>query len=254
MSTAFRLDGKTALVTGASSGLGRRFALTLARAGAKVAVTARRADRLEALAEEIAAFDGRAIPIAMDVTEVDSIRAGVEAAETELGPVTILVNNSGISDEKPALEITEEDYDRVMDTNAKGAFFVAQEAARRMIRHGEGGRIVNIASIMGLKVVGRLPIYCMSKAAMIHMTRMMALEFGRHGINVNAICPGYIETEMNAAYWQTEQGRRFMQTFPRKRVGDPADLDGSLMLLVADESHFINGAILSVDDGFVATT
>ncbi len=251
---AFRLDGKNALVTGASSGLGRQFALTLARAGAKVAIAARRADRLQELAEEIAAFDGRAIPVSMDVTDIKSIHDGVEAAETELGPVTILINNSGVSVPKPALEVTEEDYDFMVDTNTKGAFFVAQEAARRMIRHGEGGRIVNIASVMGMKVVGQLSVYCLSKAAMIHMTRAMALEWGRHNINVNAICPGYVETEMNADYWHTEAGQRFMKTFPRKRVGDPADLDGALMLLVADESHFINGAILPVDDGYLATS
>ena len=250
MSTTFRLDGKCALVTGASSGLGRQFALTLARAGAKVAIAARRTDRLQGLAEQIAGFDGRAMPIGMDVTNLASIRDGVAAAETELGPVTILVNNAGVSRPNSALEITEPDYDLVLDTNTKGAFFVAQECARRMIRHGAGGRIVNIASALAMRAVGQLAIYCMSKAAMVQMTQAMALEWGRYQINVNALCPGYIETEMNADYWRTEQGQAFMARFPRRRVGQPEDLDGALMLLVADESHFINGAVIAVDDGF----
>lgn len=250
MATHFRLDGKCALVTGASSGLGRQFALTLARAGAKVAIAARRTDRLQRLAEEISGFDGRAIPIQMDVTDTASIQAGVEAIETELGPVTILINNAGLSRSKPALEFTEQDYDLLFDTNTKGAYFVAQECARRMIRHGEGGRIVNVASAVAMRVVGQLSVYSMTKAAMVQMTRAMALEWGRYQINVNALCPGYIETEMNAEYWRTEQGQAFAARFPRRRVGQPEDLDGSLMLLVADESHFINGSVITVDDGF----
>ncbi len=250
MSTPFRLDGKTALVTGASSGLGRHFALTLARAGANVDIAARGTDRLQLLAEEIAGFDGRAIPIEIDVTDTASIQAGVEAVETELGPVTILINNAGLSLSRPALEFTEQDYDLLFDTNTKGAFFVAQECARRMIRHGAGGRIVNVASALAMRVVGQLSVYSMTKAAMVRMTHAMALEWGRHQINVNALCPGYIETEMNAEYWLTEEGRAFAARFPRRRVGRPEVLDGSLMLLVADESHYINGSVATVDDGF----
>lgn len=249
VSIPFRLDGKIALVTGASSGLGRQFALTLARAGAKVAIAARRTDRLQELASEIAAFDGRAMPIGMDVTDTAAIAAGVEAAETELGPISILVNNSGVSVQKPAADITEADYDFIVDTNMKGAFFVAQAVAKCMIKHGQGGRIVNIASVAALRVIGQLAVYCMSKAAVAQMTRAMAMEWGRYDINVNAICPGYIETEMNADYWKTDAGQRFMQRFPRRRIGTPADLDGALMLLVADESRLINGALLPVDDG-----
>ena len=250
MATPFRLDGKSALVTGASSGLGRQFALTLARAGAKVAIAARRTDRLQQLAREIADFDGRAIPIEMDVTDTASIQAGVEAAETELGPVAILINNAGLSRSRPALEFTEPDYDLLFDTNTKGAFFVAQECARRMIRQGAGGRIVNVASVTAMRVVGQLSVYAMTKAAMVTMTQAMALEWGRYRINVNALCPGYIETEMNAGYWRTEEGQAFAARFPRRRVGRPEDLDGALMLLVADESHYINGSVVTVDDGF----
>ncbi len=248
-----QLDGKTALVTGASSGLGRQFALTLARAGAKVALCARRTDRLEALAEEIAAFDGRAIPLKMDVTDLASIAAAFEAAETELGALDILVNNSGVSVMKGVLDVSEDDYDFIMDTNAKGAFFVAQEAARRMVRHGNGGRIINIASVAGLRVIGKLSVYCMSKAAAVQMTKAMALELGRHNINVNAICPGYIETEINADYWATEGGRKLISMLPRRRVGKPEDLDGLLLLLAGEQSDFINGAIIAADDGLNVT-
>ncbi len=248
-----QLDGKTALVTGASSGLGRQFALTLARAGAKVALCARRTDRLEALAEEIAAFDGRAIPLQMDVTDQASIAAAFEAAETELGALDILVNNSGVSVMKAVLDVTEDDYDFIMDTNAKGAFFVAQEAARRMVRHGNGGRIVNIASVAGLRVIGKLSVYCMSKAAVVQMTKAMALELGRYNINVNAICPGYIETEINADYWATEGGKKLIAMLPRRRVGKPEDLDGLLLLLAGGQSDFINGAVIAADDGLNVT-
>ncbi|SLN55054.1 SDR family oxidoreductase [Oceanibacterium hippocampi] len=249
MTNPFRLDGKTALVTGASSGLGWRFAQVLARAGAHVGITARRTDRLEELATEIRAFDGRAMPFRMDVTDNASIEAAVEAVETELGPIDILINNSGVSREGLAVDLSEDDYDFVMNTNVKGAFFVAQAVAKRMIPRGRGGRIVNIASIAGLRTLPTLSVYCMSKAAVIHMTRSLAHEWTRYGINVNAICPGYVETEMNRDYWETEGGRKLISKLPRRRLGNVDDLDGALMLMVAEESRFINGAILPVDDG-----
>lgn len=245
----FRLDGKVAFVTGASSGLGARFAEVLARAGARVALAARRTDRLEVLAKKIASFDGRAFPVKCDVSDLKSIKAAFEAAETELGPISILVNNSGVSAQKKILDTTEAEYDFVFDTNTKGAFFVAQEAARRMIQHGLQGRIVNIASVAGLRVLSQLSVYCMSKAAVVHMTKAMALEWGRHQINVNAICPGYIETEINSAYFGTEGGKKLISMLPRQRVGEPKDLDGALLMLTAgEESRFINGAILAIDD------
>ncbi len=244
-----RLDGKTALVTGASSGLGHRFAVVLARAGARVALAARRTDRLGALAEEIAAFDGRAMPIRLDVTDVESVKHAVETAETELGPIDILVNNSGVSTQRKIVDVTPADYDQVMQTNAKGAFFVAQEVGRRMIERGTPGRIINIASVAGLRVLSQLSVYCMSKAAVVQMTRAMALEWARYGINVNAICPGYIETEINRDYFATEAGKKLVAMLPRRRVGQPEDLDGLLLLLASDASRFINGAIITADDG-----
>jgi len=244
-----RLDGKTALVTGASSGLGWRFATTLAAAGARVALAARRTERLEALKAEIERTGGRAHALALDVTDVASVRAGVAAAEAALGPLDILVNNSGVSVTKRAGEIEEADYDYVMDTNARGAFFVAQAAGRAMIAAKRPGRIVNIASAAGLRVLGQLSVYCMSKAAVIHMTRALALEWGRYGINVNALCPGYIETEINRDYWQTDAGRKLVGMLPRRRVGKPEDLDGLLLLLASDQSGFVNGAAIAADDG-----
>ncbi len=246
---AYHLEGEVALVTGASSGLGRRFALTLARAGARVAIAARRIRRLEVLAAEIEGFDGRALPIELDVTDPENVRQAVTAAETELGPVTILINNSGISIEKRVADFDEADYDRIMDTNAKGAFFVAQEVGRHMIAHGRAGRIVNIASVAAFDAMPGLAIYAMSKAAVAQMTRAMAREWLRYDINVNAICPGYIATEMNTEYFESEPGQKLIARLPRRRIGSPEDLDGLILLLASEASRFMTGSIITIDDG-----
>jgi NAD(P)-dependent dehydrogenase (short-subunit alcohol dehydrogenase family) len=251
------LSGRVALVTGASSGLGAQFAKVLSAAGAGVVLAARRIERLKTLRAELEAADGDAHVVGMDVTDVASIRAAVAHAETEMGPIDILVNNSGVGSTQKLTDVKPEDYDDVMNTNARGAFFVAQEVAKRMIARSKGeapgtytgGRIVNIASMAGLRVMPQIGVYCISKAAVVHMTRSMALEWGRFGINVNAICPGYIDTEINHHVWQTEAGQKMVQAMPRKRVGKPADLDAVLMMLCANESHFINGAVISADDG-----
>ena len=260
MSYTIDLSGRVAFVTGASSGLGAQFARTLSRAGAAVTLAARRVERLKTLRAEIEADGGDAHVVALDVTDHDSIKAAVAHAETEMGAIDILVNNSGVSVTSKLLDIGPEDYDYVFNTNTRGAFFVAQEVARRMIARARGaapgtftgGRIVNIASMAGLRVLGQLGVYSMSKAAVIHMTRAMALEWGRYGINTNALCPGYIDTEINHQHWQTESGQKLMNMMPRKRVGKPTDLDSALVMLCANESHFINGAVLSADDGFGA--
>ena len=248
-----RLDGKVALVTGASSGLGRRFAQVLAQAGAKVALAARRADRLVALHDEIIESGGKACVIKMDVTDVAGVRGGVAEAEAALGGIDILVNNSGVSAQKRIGDFEEEDYDYVMDTNCKGAFFVAQAVGRSMIARKVPGRIINIASVAGLRVLAQLSVYCMSKAAVVHMTRAMAHEWARYDINVNAICPGYIETEINREYWNTENGKKLLNTLPRRRVGTPEHLDGLVLLLASGQSQFINGAIIAADDGLAAS-
>ncbi|HZH26023.1 MAG TPA: SDR family oxidoreductase [Azospirillaceae bacterium] len=253
MTQTIRLDGKVALVTGASSGLGERFAMVLAEAGADVALCARRTDKMQGLAERIRAMGRRAAVIGMDVTDVAGIRAGVQQARDALGPVSILVNNSGISGEQKLVDVDEETYDRTFDTNTKGAFFVAQAVARQMIEGNVKGRIINIASVVGVKPVARIGIYSMSKAAAVMMTRAMALEWARYEINTNAICPGYIETDINRHHWTTEAGRKLIQMLPRRRIGQPEDLDGLLLLLASDEARFINGAIITADDGMSVT-
>jgi NAD(P)-dependent dehydrogenase (short-subunit alcohol dehydrogenase family) len=196
--------------------------------------------------------------VGLDVTSIESIRAAVAHAETEMGPIDILVNNAGVGTTQHLTDVTAEDYDFMMNTNVRGAFFVAQEVAKRMIARAKGtapgtytgGRIVNIASVAGLRVGSRIGVYCMGKAAVIHMTRSMALEWGRFDINVNAICPGYIDTEINHHQWAGESGQKLIQQLPRKRVGKPADLDSTLLMLCANESHFVNGAVIAADDGY----
>ncbi|MBI5259758.1 MAG: SDR family oxidoreductase [Burkholderiales bacterium] len=260
MSYSIDLSGRVAFVTGASSGLGAQFARTLSHAGAGVVLAARRIERLKTLRAELESEGGDAHVVELDVTDPDSIKSAVAHAETEMGTIDILVNNSGVSTTQKLVDVTPEDYDYVMDTNTRGAFFVAQEVAKRMIARSRGaapgtftgGRIVNVASMAGLKVLSQIGVYAMSKAAVIHMTRAMALEWGKFGINVNALCPGYIDTEINHHHWQTEAGQKLISMLPRKRVGEPKDLDVALMMLCANESRFINGAVLSADDGFGA--
>ena len=252
------LKEKVALVTGASSGLGERFARVLAANGALVVLAARRLERLKELRAQIEAAGGEAHAVALDVTDQDAIHAAIAEVAGAVGPIDILVNNSGVSTQQRLTEVASADFDLVFGTNVRGAFFVAQAVARQMIARakdtpGFHGRIVNIASVAGLRVLPQIGVYCMSKAAVLHMTRAQALEWGRYGINVNAICPGYIRTEINAEHWDTEAGRKLIGMLPRRRVGDAADLDGTLLLLVAEESQFINGAVITVDDGLSVT-
>ncbi len=245
----FDLDGQAAIVTGASSGLGRHFALTLARAGAKVAVTARRVDLLDELSRQIEAFDGRAIPVPFDVSDPDGVRAGVRVAETELGPITILVNNAGVALDKPVFEQQEADWDRVLDTNLKGAWLMSQEVARHMAKFGHGGSVINVASIMGLGGASQLAPYCASKGGLVNLTRALAVELARHQIRVNALAPGYIETEMNRDFLNSQQGRALVKRVPQRRFGLPEDLDGALLLLASKASRYMTGAVLPVDGG-----
>jgi NAD(P)-dependent dehydrogenase (short-subunit alcohol dehydrogenase family) len=258
MAYSLDLAGRVALITGASGGLGEQFAKTLAKAGAAVVLASRRTDRLMALRAHIEAEGGDAHVVALDVTNLASIKAAIAHAETEVGPIDILINNSGVSTTQRLQDVSEDDYDFVFDTNTKGAFFVAQEVAKRMLARAKGaapgtfvgGRIINIASMAGLKVLPQIGVYCMSKAAVVQMTKAMAVEWGKFGINVNAICPGYIDTEINHHHWQTEQGQKLISMLPRKRVGQPADLDAILVMLASNESHFVNGAVIAADDGF----
>ena len=258
MSYCLDLSGRVAFITGASSGLGAQFARTLAGAGAAVVLASRRVDPLKELRARIEGEGGDAHVIELDVTDLGSIKSAVAHTETEVGSIDILVNNAGVSSTQRLQDVSEEDYDYVFNANVRGAFFVAQEVGKRMLARAKGsapgsytgGRIVNIASVAGLRVLPQIGVYGMSKAAVVHMTKAMALEWGKFGINVNAICPGYIDTEMNHNHWTTEQGQKLLQMLPRKRVGQAQDLDALLVMLCANESHFINGAIISADDGF----
>jgi NAD(P)-dependent dehydrogenase (short-subunit alcohol dehydrogenase family) len=258
MAYSIDLSGRVALVTGASGGLGAQFAKTLSRAGAAVVLASRRLDKLKELRAQIEAEGGAAHVVSLDVTDHASIKSAVAHAETEVGPIDILVNNSGVSTTQRIQDVAEEDYDYIFNTNVKGAFFVAQEVGKRMLARAKGaapgtyagGRIINISSMAGLRVLPQIGVYCMSKAAMVQMTRAMALEWGKFGINVNAICPGYIDTEINHHHWETEQGKKLVQMLPRKRIGKPEDLDALLVVLASGESHFVNGAVIAADDGF----
>jgi NAD(P)-dependent dehydrogenase (short-subunit alcohol dehydrogenase family) len=252
------LTEKIALVTGASSGLGAQFARVLAANGALVVLAARRVERLKELRAEIESQGGAADVVPRDVGDLESIEAAVAKIEAENGPIDILVNNAGVSTVGRLTDVTPLDYDFMFDTNVKGAFFMAQAVARRMINRAKRqqdfrGRIVNIASVAAFKVVSQIGVYCMTKAAVLHMTRAQASEWGRYGINVNAICPGYIRTEINEGHWDTEAGQKLVQMLPRRRVGEASDLDSALLMLVADESQFINGAVIAVDDGLSVT-
>jgi NAD(P)-dependent dehydrogenase (short-subunit alcohol dehydrogenase family) len=250
VSQRFDLEGRNALVTGASRGLGRHFALTLARAGARVALAARSTDRLAEVAREIEGFGARALPVALDVTDEASVHAAVAAAETELGALHILINNAGLAVTKTVLETSQADWDLVLDTNLKGAFLVAREVARCMARHDHGGKIINIASIGGMIALGQLASYGASKAGLIQLTRSLAAELARYDIQVNAIAPGYVETDMNRAFFATEAGQKLIETeIPQRRLGRPEDLDGALLLLASDASRFITGSVIVVDGG-----
>lgn len=246
---SFDLTGKTAIVTGATSGLGRRFALVLAKAGATVAITGRRVDRLESLKREIENLGGRALPLALDVTDLASIEACVAETERALGPVDILVNNAGMNIQALPHQVTSESYDTMFDTNVRGAFFMAQSIGTRMISRGAGGRIINIASIGAHTVLPGLTVYCMTKAAIGMMTKSLAREWARYDINVNAICPGFIETELNTDWFHSEGGLKQIKSFPRRRLGMESDLDGTLLLLASDHARLITGSLVTVDDG-----
>jgi NAD(P)-dependent dehydrogenase (short-subunit alcohol dehydrogenase family) len=248
------LSGKIAFVTGASSGLGRHFALVLARAGATVAIGARRLEALETLTSEIIAEGGRAYVVPLDVTAKRSVEIAVDAIARELGTIDILVNNSGVSIQGDILAQLEEQWDAVLDTNLKGAFLVATEVARVMRATGRGGSLINIASILGIRQAGQLGPYAVSKAGLIQLTHIMALELARYDIRVNALAPGYIETDLNRELWATPAGAALLKRIPQRRLGKPEDLDGALLLLASDSSRFMTGATITIDGGHVVST
>jgi NAD(P)-dependent dehydrogenase (short-subunit alcohol dehydrogenase family) len=250
----WRLDGRLALVTGASSGLGRHFALALAGAGARVAIAARRQDRLASLATEIAGMGGVAYPVVLDVTDAASVAACFDKVARLADVPTIVVNNAGVTVTKSALEQSEEDWDQVIDTNLKGCWRVAQEAARRLVAAELPGSLVNVASILGERVAGGVAPYAISKAGIIQATKALALEWARYGIRVNGLLPGYIATELNRDFLESEAATRLKARIPSRRFGQPEDLDGPLLLLASDAGRHMTGAVLAVDGGHLISS
>ena len=245
----FDLTGKVALVTGASSGLGVRFAEVLAQYGASVVLVARRLDRLAALKARIETSGGRAIAVEADVRERAAMKAAFDAAEKAFGTVTILVNNAGVAHAGRAVELSEAEWRRVLSTNLDAVLYWSQEAARRMLAAGKGGAIVNIASVLGLGVAKGVVAYATAKAGVIQLTKALALELAFKGIRVNAIAPGWIVTELNRDYLSSEKGRALTRDVPIGRFGEERDLDGPLLLLVSDAGRFVTGATIVADGG-----
>jgi 3-oxoacyl-[acyl-carrier protein] reductase len=245
----FSLDGKVALVTGASSGLGLRFAQCLAENGAAVALVARRADRLKTLAAEIETSGGKAVAIEADVRDRTAMTKAFDAAEQAFGTVTILVNNAGVAHAGRAVDMPEEEWRRILSTNLDAVFYWAQEAARRMLAAGKQGSIVNIASVLGLGVAKGVVAYATAKAGVIQLTKALALELAFKGVRVNAIAPGWIVTELNRDYLATEAGAALKRDIPVGRFGQERDLDGPLLLLASDAGRFVTGATIVADGG-----
>lgn len=255
MSTgSFNLQGKNVLVTGAFGGLGRHFALTLSAAGAKVALAGRRMADGERIAQGIVNDGGSAVAVKMDVADPASVAAAFDTAQSTLGPITVVVNNAGIAVTKSVYEATEEDWSSVIEVNLNGAWRVAQAAARHMKQHGLGGSIINIASILGLRVAQQVPAYVASKAGVLHLTRALALELARDKIRVNAVAPGYIETDINRSFFESEAGKALIKRVPQRRLGKPEHLDGPLLLLASDLSEFMTGTTVVVDGGHLVST
>lgn len=254
MSFTVTLEGRTALVTGASQGLGAHFAQKLAASGAKVAVAARKRADCEALAERICADGGTAMAVTLDVTDSLSAEGALDSVIQAWGRLDILVNNAGVTSTKALLEEEEAVWDRIMDTNLKGAFLMGQAAARAMARDGKGGTIVNVASILGHRVAGHVSAYCASKAGLVQLTKSMALEWARHKIRANALCPGYVETDLNRDFFASEAGAALVKRIPYRRLGQVSDLDGPLLFLCSDASAYVTGTSLVVDGGHLVSS
>jgi len=250
----FGLQGSVALVTGASSGLGRHFALTLAAAGCTVGLAARREGYLASLATEIADRGGRGIVLRTDVTDAASVEASVATLTEEAGAPTILVNNAGIAHGSSFLDTTDDDMRSVFALNQMAVWTVAQTVCKGMIAAGKGGSIINIASITGERPIGGAAAYAVSKAAVIHMTKIMAMELARHDIRVNALAPGYFSTDMNREFLESEAGRKLLKRSPMRRAGTMDELDGPLLTLASDRGSFMTGSVIAVDGGHLVST
>lgn len=246
----FDLDNKRIFVTGASSGLGRHFAAVLARAGAHVIVGARRKEALDVLVDEIASEGSTIRSVQLDVSDQRSITAALD----EAGEVDVLVNNAGVTNTKPVLEQTQAEFDTILSVNLRGAFLMATEVARRLRDRGAGGSIINITSILGLRQGGQVTPYAISKAAAIQMTKQLGLELARFGIRVNALAPGYVATELNDAFFDSDAGKALVKRIPQRRLAALSDLDGPLILLASDASAYMTGSVISVDGGHLLSS
>lgn len=251
MPDLFDVSREVILVTGASQGLGRQFARLLSGRGAAVVLAARQIAKLKSLEEEIRGKGGRATAVEMDVTDTASIARAIDGAEAALGPISVLINNAGIAVEKLAVDQTEADFDAVINANLKGAYFTATEVARRMIARQQEGNIVNIASVLGFGVMKFVSPYTISKAGLVQGTKAMALELAANRIRVNALAPGYIDTDLNHAFWSTPAGEKLAKRIPQRRVGAESDLDGAILLLASNASRYMTGSVVTVDGGFL---
>ena len=245
----FRLDGRVALITGASSGIGAALGEGLAAAGGRVVLAARRVDRTEALAEKIRSSGGEALSVSLDVTKPESIKRAFDEAESGFGLATIVVNNAGVAEGKSFLKTTRESLNWTMDTNFFGVWEMCQEAARRLVAAKQGGSLINVASVLGIGSAVGYSSYSASKGALIQLTRTMALEFVRHGIRVNALAPGWFVSEMNQELFATEAGQAYVKRIPPGRTGELSELIGPVLLLASDAGSYINGTVLPVDGG-----
>jgi 3-oxoacyl-[acyl-carrier protein] reductase len=251
MADLFDVSKEVVLVTGASQGLGRHFARLLALQGSSVVLAARQIGKLEDLAREMKSNGGQAVAVRMDVTDGASIVQAFNTAEAAIGPVSVLINNAGVVVEKAALDQTEADWDKVLDANLKGSFLAATEFARRCIARKGQGSVINISSVLGIGVIGHVSTYSASKAGLIQLTKSLALEWASKGIRVNALAPGYIDTEFNHDFWATPPGERLIKGIPQRRLGHESDLDGAILLLASNASRYMTGSVVTVDGGFL---
>jgi 3-oxoacyl-[acyl-carrier protein] reductase len=251
MADLFDVSKEVVLVTGASQGLGRHFARLLALQGSSVVLAARQIGKLEDLAREMKSNGGQAVAVRMDVTDGASIVQAFNTAEAAIGPVSVLINNAGVVVEKAALDQTEADWDKVLDANLKGSFLAATEFARRCIARKGQGSVINISSVLGIGVMGHVSTYSASKAGLIQLTKSLALEWASKGIRVNAVAPGYVDTDFNHDFWSTPPGERLIKGIPQRRLGHESDLDGAIMLLASGASRYMTGSVITVDGGFL---
>ena len=249
----YGLSGKTIFITGASSGLGAHFARVFARQNSNVVLAARRTDRLAELERQIASDKVQTLSLALDVTDASAIEDAVAQAVNRFGRIDVLINNAGLTQTKPALEHDSADLDNIIDVNLRGNFLMAKAVGARMAQSG-GGSIINIASILGLRQAGQVSSYAISKAGVIQMTKVLALEWARYGIRVNALAPGYIHTDLNSEFWETDAGKALIKRIPQRRLGRPEELDGPLLLLASDYASYMTGSVLEVDGGHLVST